>query len=718
MKKLLLTLSLAALVAAGWTLSGMTRKTLADRGLLERQTREAAGRLVNQGAVPTSHGVGVFIPEKIVRDTLRLLEGTVLRLPGTGQWPADTELVVDTVELSTTYGGANLVLGLTARSAERGLSVGLRADGIARVTGVAEGKQGRELGIALSLVEVQAQLGWRDFNFRTKRFCGELIASAAMGELGERLAFALPLPPLPEPGLQLDEQTKVPVGGSGSLDVQISSPRISLRPDVEFTGGLFLPGGVWLLADRAGKAPVAALSDEQALDAFATWIANAAPVPKFASVWVQGAFLADSVNALPIRDFKPTAQVTATSGNFFHTRHDFLGKGGLEVMLNNNEGKADAKVTKLVASWAGPAGLRILADFLANAEAGFRIKADAGPGGPVSTTIGVDGQARLHLDATAALTLIREDGHAAIGFVCGGERQPFRGEAATKGQLKTPLGSVSIARVGAAVTGAIEPAAVPVCVLFADATTRRTLPKLRLPKGFGMAWKNAAIDFSISPEKVEMGADGALIEADLRIVAATGPAPTEDQKALCHRLQQLAAKQRPRGPLIVDASVKPIVDGVDFGVLSALADLLEEVWDDASKLAVNVMNAFQLDFGRNNDVVRFAHRPGVRLRDAVRSAAEREARLRAKAVAAAQEALKLAEEAKRQLKLAEEEAAKRLKLAEEEARRRLRNPLPLPPPAQEKVREFFRKPFGAILPAPGRAVPNPESRAYYYGHHG
>lgn len=565
--------------------------TIANRSELERQSRHATAALIRNGAFPDSFSLAFFFPKRILYDAGKAMEGTRVKLPSDLQGlPPDVEIKIDAVSIDCEAGRSIAALELSGRSASNDVSAAIKAHGFVRF---APSKDSRSVRLTIELTDISAGASLSFFHFKTRSFCSKLLAGEAMRNLGSKLQFTVPIPPILDASIKLDENVTVKVPDTGgSITARVSTDTVTLRSNIRMVGAVFTANGAYFLADDRFD-PSNPITHEDAERVLTDWTKAHTKDPRNASCWVRGEALAKAVSGFGIESPSQRtvrAKVVDHDKDLFEETFQFLGTGGFWVRLERNDGEVIVSASSINAEWIPNQGLSLKVPITATLNAPLHLHGDPGPSGGLGAPVGITGSLDSKLLGIGRLTLYERDGHKAVALKFSGDRQAFRATATTDGNFKSDLGSVKVAKVGLEVTGNVNPGAIPQLILFTEAPTLAQLEKLKFGNGYEVIPRLSALSLTASPQSVNTTSSGFNISLDIHIAQVIGDFSEKQNGQVQKEIQNLANQEATAANPIEGLEVQVIVDG--------------------------------LKFGKNNDIYRFIKDPGKRTVEFIKSSAE------------------------------------------------------------------------------------------------
>jgi hypothetical protein len=565
--------------------------TLANRAELERQSRSSTAALIRNGAFPDSFSISFFFPKQTLEDACKIMEGTQVKFPSDlSGLPPDVEIQINKISIGCEAGKAIAALDLTGHSMSRGVSAAMNTRGFIRC---APSENSRSVRLTIELTDISARASLSFLRLKTWDFCSKLLASETMRHLGSKLQFTVPIPPVLNASIKLDEKVtaKVPDTG-GSITARVTTEVVPLRSNVRMVGAVFTRKGAYFLAD-ARFDPSAPISDAEAEHIFSNWSKAHVEDPSNASCSIRGEALAKAVSDFGLESpsqRRVSAKVVSHDKNLFEETFQFLGTGGFWVRLDSNDGGVVVTALSIDAEWLPERGLSLKIPIAAKLDARLRLLGDPGPSGGKDAAVGIIGWMYSKLEGIGQLSLYERAGHRAVVLKFSGDRQPFKASAGTDGNFKSDLGSVKVAKVGLDVVGNVNPEAIPQLILFTEAPTLVPLEKLKLEEGYQIVSKASAVSLSASPQSVKTTASGFNILLDVHVARVADDFPGKKNEQVQREMQNLANKEAAAANPIEGLEVQVTVGG--------------------------------LKFGKNNDIYRFIKDPGKRTVEFVKSSAK------------------------------------------------------------------------------------------------
>ena len=558
---------------------------------------------------PADWDAAVFLPYRIPNSGLDQLVGRKAKVVNDSPLVPDLTFTWKKSALAGDYGNGKAILHFTALAARFPVGIDLEVAGKLRYDALQRGENGRgdvRFAITAETVKPVAVAGAKQTP--PPDWLVALTPGVLNTFLDDYFKFAIPVPVDFVIALKFGEKKardpadktlryqpksgdlSIETGKGGRINVRITADAGEIKRSATALTPIFVPSGVWLCVATGAPATPAAPADPPPSNIDVLLAPYQKQGGDLGRLLLRGSFLTGMFNELGAKteaERRAEVKVIEHSGDLFKQewRDNVLGKGGIKVSLENNDGKGNLTISP-TATWNAADGLSLACGYDAWAQVDFHVHVDPLISGGIGTSVGCEGKSNGSVTAKARLKLTTNPNASVLSLVPEfGEKQCLNLTVQSDGKFKVGKIldiSLDVGRVGAKVELPVPRDLLPAIPLL---TTQPHLLNL--------------------PATVPLSAGTALITPPPDPKAPIQPG---DKKEPCLTFIPLDSPLHDESGFVVafDAKVEQLTKSEREARREAVADAVEET--TRPKLEVGRISILLggLEFGSGNEFIKIA----------------------------------------------------------------------------------------------------------------
>jgi len=412
-----------------------------DSKMVENAIREAASA-ASEFPEPTAWDAALFLPLSFTNEMFSRFVGAVVDAPL--KKVPDLRLTVQAISMKGDFGQTPVQLRLRASTNDGKEIADVLADGRFLFLGFAPPAAPTEkakvkFGVAIDSLSLERKLG--AWTIAPRRWLAELAADQVMSRFEEKLCFDFAIPFDLSYEAKYDDEHQLKTVDDGWVKIHVKAQGTTVSQSVVRADTLFVPRGFWVgVKFKGGDGAPRTKPNTPLPQLLATYEKQASDGVR---AWISGASLArtlDDLGRLPPETRTATVEVDSHQGALLNDNwyDKVLGKGGIEVRLQNDNGGGKATLSPH-AQWT-PDGLQVGLGIEGTANVDLHVHVDPLVGGGVGTSVGSNG--KISGQGTALMRMSAIEANGAKAFLLSSEVLPDSGlrmELKTDGKLKFDL---------------------------------------------------------------------------------------------------------------------------------------------------------------------------------------------------------------------------------------------------------------------------------------
>lgn len=563
-----------------------------DSKTVENAMREAASG-ASEFPEPTAWDAALFLPLSFTNETLSRFVGAVVAAPL--KKVPDLRLAVQEVSMTGDFGQTPVRIKLRASTSDGKEIADVVADGRFLFLGFTppstpDEKAKVKFGVAIDSLSLERKLG--SWTIAPRRWLAELAADQVMVHFEERLSFDFAVPFDLSYDAKYDAEHQLKTVDDGWVKIHVKAEGTTISQSVVRANALFVPRGFWLGVKFKGGGdgtprtmPTAPLP--QLLAAYEKEASDGV------RAWLNGAFLArtlDDLGKLSPEARTATVEVDTHEGALLNDNwyDKVLGKGGIEVRLENDDGGGKATLTPH-AQWT-PEGLVVGLDVTGDADVDLHVHVDPLVGGGVGTSLGAHGEISGKGSAVMRMSAIGTNARAFLLFPEVLANSGLQVQLKTDGKLKFDLlgknFTMDVPGLGARASLSIPAGILPRIAVLTNEPFLVGLPKLAeagTKNGIALPDSLRSTYIVFDPQEASLSSGGYFLTANASLKNLTPNSAKEQRELVRNELRQPKPDTR-----IAVGDVEVLIGDLAFGsnndlikffltAVNTLKDAIDEV---------------------------------------------------------------------------------------------------------------------------------------------